>query len=387
MSFLFFFSGIVLFYVYCIFPLFMYFSKRCFESNDEFPKSSKTFSVVIPSHNEEKVIAQKIENHLALKGSDIRIIVLCDSCTDGTVGVAQYYALKFPDVVSVFVVEDFKGKTNAINKVVPTIDSDIIVFTDANVMLDDEAIINLDIEFDNPFVGGVAGQLTYVNEDVSDAAATNGLYWRYEEMIKLGESAIGSINGADGSIFAIRRELYRELPEYVLDDFCTSMGVVIQGKQFKLSPKVRAYEKGAESASEELSRKIRISNRSYNSYRYLRKDILSNLKLKQLVMFYSHKVLRWYSFLFMLALMLSNLTLVFSDPSSGFYAFSLISQCLYYLIAFSHIKGFVKSSGLFSKLARTSSYFLMVNYAAAIGIMRAWKGDRVQVWKKAESTR
>src|SRR5690606_1724720 len=131
--------------------------------------------------------------------------------------------------VKLHVVENRLGKTNAINEAMQSIGASITVFTDANVLLDRSALRFINADFSDNTIGGVAGQLSYTNHDVNDAAASNGLYWQYEEFIKEAESRTGSIMGADGSIFAIRTKLCQKLPIYVLDDFCTSMGIVMTG--------------------------------------------------------------------------------------------------------------------------------------------------------------
>ena len=129
-------------------------------------------------------------------------------------------------------------------------------------------------------------------------------------MIKKSESLSGSMMGADGSIFSIKRRLLRELPVHVLDDFCSSMGVINQGYKLKFDDTITAYEKGAESTAEEFPRKVRISNRSYNSYKHLRAECFKTLSLFDLWKLYSHKVLRWYSLFFMVSALVSNLFII-----------------------------------------------------------------------------
>ncbi len=379
------FSILMLVYVYFIFPALMFFIKYTYKHEEVGVEKYYSINVVIPAHNEEKVIAQKLENHLSLKYSgDFVITVLCDSCNDDTVKIAKKYEAENFGVVKVFEVEGRKGKTTAINNLIPTLDSDVVVFSDANVMLDEQALENVNIALQKDGVGGVAGQLSYTNSSGEGAAASNGLYWKYEEMIKAGEAKYGSLMGADGSIFAIKTHLYRQLPSHVLDDFSTSMGIIAQGFVFKFDEKIKAFEKGAEENSEEFERKVRISNRSYNSYLALRKEIISTFSIIELVKFYSHKVLRWYSFIFMILALITSSILSFDS----FFAFALlIFQVSFYLLAIAHHKKITSGPSIISKISNVIYYFSMANYASMLGIIRSIKGERVTVWNKAESTR
>ena len=133
--------------------------------------------------------------------------------------------------------------------------SEITVFTDANVTLNTDAISEVVRALSDEQVGGVAGHLCYVNKSASDSASGNGLYWRYEEFIKRCEGTNGSMMGADGSIFAIKSSLYRPLPEHVMDDFCTSMGIVMRGHQFLFAPSIRALKRAPKNLLRSFSEK------------------------------------------------------------------------------------------------------------------------------------
>ena len=265
---------------------------------------------------------------------------------------------------------------------------DIVVFSDANVLLKEDALKVISSNFKDEKIGAVAGQLSYVNEDIDGVAMGNGLYWRYEEFIKLSESRSGSMMGADGSIFSIRRELFRELPIFVLDDFCSSMGVVCQGYRLAFNPSVKAYEKGAEGSSEEFYRKVRISNRSYNSYKYMREDFFQNLSLFDKWKLYSHKVLRWYTGFFMLLALLTHVMLVIQRPDYSFLQGLLAVHVSLYLFALLPLisKRFLQLKYI-GRVVSIAHYFLIVNVAASLGVIKSLLGDKVIVWNKAETTR
>lgn len=379
-------SFLALIYIYLAYPFFMYVLNRRIRNEVPVVVSYHSIAVVVPAHNEEKVIAEKIENHLKFDYSGVlKVYILCDSCSDATVAISKKYSALHPDKIEVYEVSGGKGKTTAINELMPTIKEDVVIFTDANVMLDSLAPSNVNKILQDESIGGVAGQLNYVNIEKGGAATSNGLYWKYEEAIKMGEAKIGSLIGADGSIFAIRKNFYRDLPVHVLDDFSTSMGVIIQGKRFIFDDSIKAYEKGAEHDSEEFERKIRISNRSYNTYLNMRKELISKLGVYDLLKLYSHKVLRWYSFIFLITSFSCAGLLACLGSLAGLAFF--IGQVLFYLIAYVHYKQLIRKASKLYKVSNIIFYFVMVNLASMIGILKSINGERISTWKKAESSR
>lgn len=381
-------SLIVLVYVYFLYPALLrisslFINESNFTNNDEKLK----ILILVPAHNEEKVIREKLDNHLKINYENYKVVVLADTCSDRTEEIVNTYVDIHSEKISLFSVSDGLGKTNAINKFIDSLKEqfDILVFSDANVYLAENALTEINNEFNaNEKLGCIAGQLTYVNSDSTGAAQSNGLYWRYEEFIKKYESKTGSMMGADGSIFAVKASLYRQLPVHVLDDFCTSMGAVCQGYELKISDKIKAYEKGAESTGEEFARKVRISNRSYNSFRYLKPEMIKTFSIGDVVKLYSHKVLRWYSFLFMVLAFISNAVLFFTAENI-IYNFLFLSQVSFYTLGYLSYKKVPLYK--LKKIGFVSEYFTMANLAAGIGVFQSLKGTKTIVWKKADSTR
>lgn len=380
----------MLIYIYFIFPalitLFGKLKKK--DVNRTIGKGEASIVIVVPSHNEESVIRKKIENHLTLDypAANYKILIISDTSTDNTAKITNEFVDKYPGRVELFEVFDGLGKTNAVNKALVDVKSDILVFSDANVYLKNDALLQIEKCYSDQYVGGVAGQLIYTNDDVEGAAQSNGLYWKYEELIKKSESLCGSMMGADGSIFSIRTKLLRELPTHVLDDFCSSMGVINQGYELKFDDSITAYEKGAESTAEEFPRKVRISNRSYNSYKHLRPELIKEMSIFNLWKLYSHKVLRWYSLFFMLAAYLSHVALTI-NITSVFWLVSLVLHSGFYAMAFTSWVGKFPKLPVISKIATIAEYFTMANIAAGIGIYQSLTGKKTVVWKKAGSTR
>lgn len=385
MSIVFLLSLLSLVYIYFGYPLIIFMlSKRQLSTHALLDNHYPSVTVVIPAHNEETVIESKLLNHLQLDYPEgqLKIIVLDDTSTDQTFEIASRIQSEHPFTVEVFQVSDGKGKTHAINTLMPTLKSDIVVFSDANVYLRSDAIRRVVEVFNDPVIGCVAGQLNYVNEDVSGPSFSNGLYWRYEEFIKQCESNTGSMMGADGAIFAIRRPLYRTLDSNILDDFSTSVGVICQGYRLAYSSDICAYEKGAEKSVEEFSRKVRISNRSFNTFRHLKAEIHTKFSVLDLFKLYSHKVIRWFSFVPMLLMILSSFFWMFSSSLGAFLFFLQIFGFAYLWCCYKN-----ESFNVLGKLGDILLYFVMTNFACFIGVLLSLRGKKITTWKKADTTR
>src|SRR5690349_17144285 len=247
------------------------------------------FSICMCGYNEEGVIREKLQNLLALKQREpgLEILIYVDAASDQTAKRLRAYAPHIQFHVSTA----RHGKTHGMNLLASRATGDVILFTDANVMLDMDCLDNLRRSFEDPQVGCVCGNLIYTNGKDSVTASTGSLYWRLEESIKRMEQETGSVMGADGSLFAVRRSLHRTPPDNIIDDMFVSFWVLIQGYRVIQSKDARAYEESASSASDEFGRKARIACQAFNVHRliwpHLRKmDFLTVYK------YVSHKLLR-----------------------------------------------------------------------------------------------
>ena len=341
-----------------------------------------TITVLVPAYNEEAVIAAKVKNCLSLDYPPelLDIVVVSDASIDSTDSIVTTFEQEAPERLRLHRMDQRGGKTAGINAAMRTIDSDITVFTDTNVTLDVDSLKYIANALAAPSVGGVAGQLTYVNADASETAQSGGLYWRYEEFIKRNEGLCGSIMGADGSIFAIESHLYRQLPSHVMDDFCTSIGVVLQGQTFTFDTRIKAYEKSAEKSAEEFQRKVRIANRSFNSYRSL--SLLGNLGLLDTWKFFSHKWLRWMSFVFLLTALISNITIFLGTTTLGYEALLACQVVAYSLALSKHVMPSLKLP-----LLNAWYYFVMANAANAMGVCQSLMGRKTTIWASPQSSR
>ncbi|MGE4430697.1 MAG: glycosyltransferase [Sphingobium sp.] len=251
------------------------------------PEATLMFS----AYNEERALPAKIANLREIKARFPRIEILAysDCSSDDTLS----HLLAEPDLLRVVPSVERTGKATGMRKMAAEAKGEILICTDANVLLDPASIEPLLRRFSDADVGGVAGALHYVNEDASTTARVGGLYWRLEEALKQRESRVGSIMGADGSIFAIRKALYPQVPPHLLDDMTASMSVTFQGQRLIHADDVAAYEKNATSGADEFRRKRRIACRSFNTHRYLWPQIWRHYGAADIYKYVSHKLLRW----------------------------------------------------------------------------------------------
>jgi poly-beta-1,6-N-acetyl-D-glucosamine synthase len=391
---LFFLSAILLGYIYAGYPLLLLAINRFrATSSQQFGAKSDTkppsISVIVAAFNEEAVIEEKVHNLMSLDypPESYRVIISSDASSDATENIVAKLVQQYGDSrLHLIANPNRTGKTGAINSAMSHVTSDITVFTDANAMLEADSLEQVKTVLADMTIGGVAGHLRSTNANANEATQSSSLYWRYEEFIKHQESASGSTMGADGGVFAIRSDLFRPLAEHVLDDFCTSMGVIFQGFRLVYSPRVVGREKVAEVASEEYSRKIRIANRSYNSYRYVRASI-AGLSLIDRWKFFSHKLLRWYSFPLLVICFLANVGWVIQQGTTGWAVLFLMLQIVLYVLAALSWRGFSLSPPVLSSLAGAACYFTMANLATFVGILRSYKGTKTAFWSSTQSGR
>jgi cellulose synthase/poly-beta-1,6-N-acetylglucosamine synthase-like glycosyltransferase len=373
----------LLIYVFFGYPLLLWFLSKILRKTIEKENISPSVTVILPAHNEEKVIGEKIRNTLKFDypSNCIEIICASDGSTDRTVEIAR----SLLPANQVMNIADRQGKTNIINKATAYATGDIVVYTDANITLDNQALKALVRNFADPSVGCVAGQLTHVNTSESSTAASVGLYWRYEEFIKLKESATGSIMGADGGIFAIRRKLFTPLPLFIIDDYATSMGILTKGHRVVFEPEAMAFEKASLNVHEELRRKVRIATRSVSASLYLGSSLL-RLSPLNLIKFISHRVMRYLALYLLIFALLSNILIVLRS-GIGIYQWLLAIQTIFYSLGIIGLPLMNNRPEGKLKYVRLISYFISANAAACLGATKAILGSRVKFWESPKSAR
>lgn len=342
---------------------------------DELPSCT----LIVAAYNEAAYIEDKIKNTLALNypAEKLKFIFVTDGSTDATPQIIG----NFPEIKLLHSTARM-GKISAVHRSIAEVDTDLIVFTDANTFLNADAIYLLCRHYKNERVGAIAGEKRVFIEETADATAGEGIYWKYESKLKAWDSELYSVVGAAGELFSIRRKLYEPVPSNsVLDDFMISMRIAEKGYKIVYEPQAYAQEQSSANITEELKRKIRIAAGGIQSVIWL-KALLNPFKFPLLSFQYiSHRVLRWTITPFlMIAALLLNLIMVINGATI-FYHVILILQIIFYLAA---LAGKVlEDRKITVKLLFIPYYFCMMNYAVIAGIWRYFFSEQSVVWEKA----
>jgi cellulose synthase/poly-beta-1,6-N-acetylglucosamine synthase-like glycosyltransferase len=333
-------------------------------------------TIIIPAYNEEDCIEEKLLNSLALDypADKLEIIISSDNSTDRTAEIVRKYVddrIKF---------NEFKkrsGKMGVLNKSVPLAGGDILVFTDANALFDKDAIRNMVRHFADENVGCVSGA-KIITVDDSSTAAGEGLYWQWESFLKQQESRLSSCAGADGAAYAIRKKLYPFPPDdvIIMDDFAVSLRIIARGYRCIYDPGVRAYEKSSTDIVEEFRRKGRILAGAMTVLIDMKNLLRPGSPI--FLQLWSHKVLRWFSILFMGTAFFSNIFLADSQP----YQILLLIQSLFYLCV---VMGFgFNAYGQRKGLFYIPFYFFLINLSQLFGLVGYLGKKYAPAWEKIE---
>lgn len=333
-----------------------------------------SFAICTCAYNEARVIEAKLENLLALRQQQpgLDILVYVDASSDDTAAICRRYEGR----IQLRVAERRTGKTHGMNVLVGLTKADIVVFTDANVMLDAQVLAHLEPHFADPEVGCVCGNLTYTNAADSTTARTGSLYWRLEEGIKRLETDTGSVMGADGSLFAIRRALHRAPPDHIIDDMYVSFMVLCDGYRMVQATDVRAFEESVPSMHEEYQRKVRIACQAFNVHRLLWPR-LARLPALSLYKYLSHKLLRWFAIYLLALAYVAFVAVVVVTGSPWQVAAAAVPLAALWLLGYRFpVQPVAQVFDILSAMA-----------GAGVGVWRSVRGHLYQTWQPAASLR
>jgi cellulose synthase/poly-beta-1,6-N-acetylglucosamine synthase-like glycosyltransferase len=264
------------------------------------------------------------------------------------------------------------------------VDTPVVIFSDANTMLNKESVEYIAAHYHDPKVGGVAGEKKILlNHHISAVGEAEGLYWRYESFMKKLDAGLNTVVGAAGELFSVRTELFKEFDDsLILDDFVISMQVCLQGYKIAYEPEAFATELPSASLYEEEKRKVRISAGAYQSIGYL-KNCLNVFKYPLLsFQFFSRRLLRWIFCPTMLVILFfTNIYIVNKQPQPDFYLWFMYAQLSFYFFAFAGWL-FVRAGrrlGLFA----IPFYFVFMNYCLVRGFIKFMKGRQTVLWEKS----
>jgi cellulose synthase/poly-beta-1,6-N-acetylglucosamine synthase-like glycosyltransferase len=367
-------SVLILFYTYAGYPVLLMAAAAIFRrpvKKDEgnLPK----VSLVISVYNEERVIRERLENALSqdYPAEKYEILVASDGSTDKTHSIVN----SFNDSrIRLIVQEDRLGKTAALNSAVPQALGDVIVFTDANSMYDRGAIRAMMQNFADSSVGCVTGETRLVNPEGSAIGKNEIAYYSYDTMLKVSESNIGSTVGADGAIFAIRKELYQPLDPSLINDFVIPLQVVSKGYRVVYEPKAFLYEATATPLKGGFSRRVRIINRALFGA-FTVPSVFNPRKVGFFALqIISRKLLRWTAPVFLILALLSNFGLL----GITVYRVTLFAQILFYSAALAYP---LFGSRVNRRIFSFPFYFCHGNTAALVAFIKFLLRQRIVVWE------
>jgi cellulose synthase/poly-beta-1,6-N-acetylglucosamine synthase-like glycosyltransferase len=342
--------------------------------DDSSTSSDLRCAICVCAYNEERVIEAKIRNLLALKARhpDLEILIYIDHSTDRTAEILIPYSTQFDIHCSAH----RYGKTHGMNLLAAKATAPILIFTDANVTLDLDCVRDFQEHFRDPQIGCVCGSLVYTNLGESVTSSSGSVYWRYEEALKRLEVSTGSMMGADGSAFAIRRALRLPPPDHIIDDMYVSLMVLVQGYRLVQASNARAFEESVTLGGEEFKRKIRIACQAFNVHRLIWPH-LRGLDPLTIYKYVSHKLIRWFTIYF---LMLSAVAFDAALLFAGHFRLAVALPAASVLLLALGWKGAIKP---LAQLLDVLSAFA----GTGLGVWRSLRGDRYQTWTPAASIR
>ena len=338
-------------------------------------------SFMVCAYNEQDVVEMKMQNihELDYPKDKLHVVWVTDGSSDNT----NEYLKAYPEVEVIYSPER-RGKTAALNHGLSMVKSDITVMTDANTMVNREAIREIVRCMQDPKVACVAGEKRVLSRTEGEIAAEGeGLYWKYESTLKRLDSELYSAMGAAGELNAIRTNLYEPMPETaLLDDFIMSMKMVKQGYKIAYTSDAYAMEYGSANLEEESKRKRRIAAGGLQSSWWLRSMMNPFKNFMVAFQFVSHRVLRWsITPIALMALIPLNVALVMMKAGTV-YTIIWILQILFYLCAFCGY--LLEQRGRKNKLLYVPYYFLFMNINVFRGMRYLKTHQGGGTWEKAK---
>jgi cellulose synthase/poly-beta-1,6-N-acetylglucosamine synthase-like glycosyltransferase len=335
-----------------------------------------TVTIVISAYNEAKSIAAKLNNISSMEypRDRLEVVIASDGSTDGTNAIVERYKEHGVKLLSLPRV----GKAAALNAAVSAASGEILVFSDANSMYKANAIQELVKPFGDPKVGGVAGNQIYRTEN-SRGSSTDGerAYWGFDRMLKQFQGKSGNTLAATGAIYAVRRSLFRPIPDGVSDDLVTSTGVIVQGFRLVFASEAIAYEPVAATSQMEFGRKVRVIIRSWKAL-IARRELLNPFRYKfYAIQLFSHKVLRY---LVVFPLLMLFVVSPFLWTRGFLYQMATMGQVAFYSCA---LVGWLFNRTRFGRrrIFTIPFYFSMVNAASLVAIIKVLRGHQIKHWE------
>lgn len=386
---LFWFGVLVIFYAYIGYGLLLWAllrRKKPFQQpslNETITAPKVTF--IVCAYNEEDWISQKIENSLAIAypREQITFVFVTDGSDDATMEIVHQYP--FPPEVQWKLLHqpERRGKIAAFQRAMEYVTTPIVISTDANTRVNMDAVQMLVRHFTDPQVGAVAGEKRISMGEKNDASsAGEGIYWKYESLLKKWDAELWSVVGAAGELFAFRTEAYEDVPvDTLVEDFYLTMRIAQKGWRVQYEPLAFAVENASASVAEEMKRKVRIAAGGLQAVIRLA-PLLNVFRYGTLSFQYiSHRVLRWTLAPIFLPIVLITSGILAAKNNPGYQMF-LLAQIVFYtaaLLGWTLEKRRIKVKAFF-----VPYYFCLMNWAMYAGFWRLLRGRQSVIWEKAK---
>jgi cellulose synthase/poly-beta-1,6-N-acetylglucosamine synthase-like glycosyltransferase len=348
-------------YAYLAYPILLWLAAGVRRRQSHTEPWDPSVSVIVPVHNEEAVLREKIENTLSLDypSERLELIIASDTSTDATDSIAGAW----PDRrVRLVRLNERGGKARALNAAVDAAKGEVLAFTDASIRLAPDSLKALITRLSDPAVGCAS------SKDEAPGSGGEGLYTRYEMWVRTLESECGSTVGMSGSFYAVKRAAFEPFPPQVATDLYSALSAVVRGYRAVFAPDAKAFITTLSGLGPEFRRKIRTFQTGMAALWECRRLLLPWKSGLFSLRLFSHKVLRWATPFLLAGLLMS------SALAGGAYLWVLAAQLAFYALA---LIGWAWRAGP----ARTATFFCATQLAA----LAAWwlwaTGRRVEAWE------
>lgn len=356
------------------YPLLLRIRRRLAGRPAESVPALPSVTIVVAAFNEAHVIGQCLENKLALDYPPdlVQILVVSDASTDGTDRIVEQFASRG---VTLLRQPARRGKTAALNLARAHATGSLVVFSDANSIYHEQALQAIARAFADRSVGYATGTLVYLSDDGTAVSSNCGTYMRYENHIRLLETAQGSVVGVNGGLDAVRRELWQPMAEHDLPDLVLPLLVVADGHRVVYVPGARYGEVGLQRGADEYRMRVRVALRAMWALFDYRRLLWPSRVGFFAVQVFSHKVLRYLLGVLALGMLVSSAVLA---ASSWLFLVLLLAQLTFYALALGGLTlGYSKGG---TPLLAFPAYFVLVNTAFVHALVLFLAGRRKAIW-------
>lgn len=341
-----------------------------------------TVTVMVVAHNEEKVILEKLHNIIELDypKDKIEFLISSDNSTDRTNEIVMNFIASHSEYnIRLYEVKARMGKTNAQNEAQKTVVTEYLVMTDANSMMDTNAVKELMAAFTSDDIAYVSGRLSIVNQKASDVSNAEASYWDSDLAAREIEGRIQTITAGNGALYACRTKDYYDFNPIQCHDSAMPPLYALEGKRAIANHDAIAYEKAGEVIEDEFGRKVRMN-------RIILKHILPDIRILNVFkygwfsyFYFGHRTCRYLLWISHLLLLVSSALLI---RESWIYSVAFLGQTLFYLLAL--LRAVTNSQNKYLTLIY---YYTVTIIAQWVGVYRIITGKAKPFWEKAESTR